>query len=88
MIIFLKNINNTEPNKIIIKEYIEDFAIISSIAYSYVLTAKVSKLNGLSIRVIGSSFIISTKHKVRAFEETLTPEEKISHLTSIIKIKF
>ena len=32
--------------------------------------------------------IISTKHKVRAFEKTLTPEEKTSHLTSIIKIKF
>ena len=32
--------------------------------------------------------IISTKHKVRAFEETLTPEEKTSHLTSIIKNKF
>ena len=32
--------------------------------------------------------IILTKHKVSAFEETLTPEEKISHLTSIIKIKF
>ncbi len=32
--------------------------------------------------------IILTKHKVRAFEETLTTEEKISHLTSNIKIKF
>ena len=32
--------------------------------------------------------IISTKHKVREFEETLTPKEKTSHLTSIIKIKF
>ena len=32
--------------------------------------------------------IISTKHKVRAFEETLTPEEKTSHLTSIFKNKF
>ena len=64
--IFLKNINNTAPNKIIIKEYIEDLAIISSIAYSYVLTAKVSKLKGLKIRVIGNSFIISTKHKINA----------------------
>ena len=64
--IFLKNINNTAPNKIIIKEYIEDLAIISSIAYSYVLTAKVSKLKGLKIRVIGNSFIMSTKHKINA----------------------
>ena len=32
--------------------------------------------------------IISTKHKVRAFEETLTPKETTSHLTSIIGIKF
>ena len=32
--------------------------------------------------------IISTKHKVRVIEETLTPEEKTSHLISIIKIKF
>ena len=64
--IFLKNINNTAPSKIIIKEYIEDLAIISSIAYSYVLTAKVSKLKGLKIRVIGNSLIISTKHKINA----------------------
>ena len=49
-----------------IKEYIEDFAIISSIAYSYVLTARVSKLNGLKINVIGSSLIMSTKHKINA----------------------
>ena len=32
--------------------------------------------------------IISIKHKVCAFEETLTPDGKTSHLTSIIKIKF
>ena len=44
----------------------EDFAIISSIAYSYVLTAKVSKLKGLRIKVIGNSLIISTKHKINA----------------------
>jgi hypothetical protein len=44
----------------------EDFAIISSIAYSYVLTANVSKLKGLRIRVIGNSLIISIKHKINA----------------------
>ena len=65
-IIFLKNINKTEPNKIITNEYFEDFAIISSIAYSYVLTANVSKLKGLYIKVIGNSFIMSTKHNIKA----------------------
>ena len=64
--IFLKNINKIAPNKIIINEYMEDFAIISSIAYSYVLTASVSKLKGLRIKVIGSSLIISTKQRIKA----------------------
>ena len=46
----------------------DDFAIISSMAYSYVFTASVSKLNGLSISVIGSSFIMSTKHRINAIK--------------------
>ena len=33
-------------------------------AYAYALVAKVSKLNGLNIKVIGNSFIISTAIKI------------------------
>ena len=33
-------------------------------AYVYAVVAKVSKLNGLIIKVIGSSFIISIKSKI------------------------
>ena len=41
-----------------------------------------------SMGLILAKNIISTKHKVRAFEETLTPEAKKSYLTSNFKIKF
>jgi hypothetical protein len=39
---------------------------ISSLAYWYTYVAKVSKLKGLSNRVIGNSLIISTKAKIVA----------------------
>ena len=37
--------------------------ILSSPAYWYILTDKVSKSNGLKINVMGNSFIVSTKTK-------------------------
>ena len=43
-----------------------DRSTISSTANSYVFVAKVSKLNGLSISVMGNSFIKSTKHSKKA----------------------
>ena len=49
----------------IINEGIEDSMIFSSEAYSYTCTAKVSKLNGLNIRVADNSFIISMKIKTK-----------------------
>ena len=49
----------------IINEGIEDSIIFSSEAYSYTCTAKVSKLNGLNIRVADNSFIISIKIKTK-----------------------
>ena len=49
----------------IIKNAGKDASIInSSWANWYVYVAKVSKLNGLKIRVIGNSFTISTKVKI------------------------
>ena len=39
--------------------------ILSSAAYMYVVTAKVSKLKGLRIRVAGSSFITSEITKIK-----------------------
>ena len=49
----------------IINEGIEDSMIFSSEAYSYTCIAKVSKLNGLNIRVADNSFIISMKIKTK-----------------------
>jgi hypothetical protein len=51
---------------IIEREYALDNGNISSIANSYVCVANVSKLNGLKINVIGSSFIISIKVNINA----------------------
>ena len=47
-------------------EYAADIGIISSIANSYVCVASVSKLNGLKINVIGSSFKRSIKVTISA----------------------
>ena len=47
-------------------EYAADIGIISSIANSYVCVANVSKLNGLKINVIGSSFKRSIKVTISA----------------------
>ena len=43
--------------------------IISSTANSYVCVARVSKLKGLKIKVIGNSFIMSIKTNVKAIKK-------------------
>ena len=63
---FLKNCNEI---KIIINEYMLERGIISSTANSYVCVARVSKLKGLKIKVIGNSFIMSIKTNVKAIKK-------------------
>jgi hypothetical protein len=48
------------------REYILDSGNISSTANSYVCVARVSKLKGLSISVIGNSLRISIKATIKA----------------------
>ena len=48
------------------REYILERGNISSTANSYVCVARVSKLKGLSMRVIGNSFRISIKATMKA----------------------
>ena len=51
---------------IIKRENIEDKSTISSTASSYVFVESVLKLNGISISVIGNSFITSIKQSIKA----------------------
>ena len=49
------------PRQIIINEGMIDSATLSSPAYWNIRTESVSKSNGLSMKVNGNSFIVSTK---------------------------
>ena len=64
MIFDRKNMG-TKPIKTIIMAGEAASNIRSSAAYMYVVTAKVSKLKGLRIRVAGSSFITSEITKTK-----------------------
>ena len=64
MILERKNMG-TKPIKTIIMAGVAASNILSSAAYTYVVTAKVSKLKGRRIRVAGSSFITSEITKSR-----------------------
>ena len=60
----IRAIEAISPRKIIINEGIIDSATLSSPAYWNIRTERVSKSNGLNIKVKGNSFIVSTKTRI------------------------